>query len=80
MVQADVQKVAIIYVLAADGCFGEVEGWFGHRFGHTCKRTLKMQTGYRQMQGLRIIHARQAVAFEVCGSLIIRTLGVTFSA
>ena len=29
-VLTDVQKVAIIHVQAADGCFGEVEGWFGH--------------------------------------------------
>ena len=48
VVQADVQKIAIVNILTADGRLGEVEGRFGHRFGHNAKSTLKMQTGYRQ--------------------------------
>ena len=62
VVQADVQKVAIINVLTADGRLGEVEGRFGHRFGQL-KKILKNTDGLSPVQGLRIIHARQAVAF-----------------
>jgi hypothetical protein len=32
MVQADVQKAAIVNIQAADGRFGEVEGCLGYRF------------------------------------------------
>src|SRR6185437_11892072 len=55
VVEADVQKVPIVNIQAVDGRFGEVEGRFGHRFGHNAKSILKMQTSYRRNQRPRII-------------------------